>query len=480
MFKRSLICLLSLLPIATVFSQSGGVWDVRGYGAGGDGKILDTQAIQTAIDKCHEAGGGKVYLSGGTFLSGTLYLKSHVTLHVENGAVLLGSRHQEDYPVTSSRHPSYHGEYLTNRMLIYAEEATHISIEGLGTIDGNGEDFVGINEFEALKERPRIIHFRACRNVKVKDVSLRNSASWVQNYMMCENLLIDGISVDSRENVDIEKSRFADAPGRNTDGLDLVDCRNVRIANCFINSGDDGICLKSLSRKESCRNITITNCVITTNASGIKIGTESVGGFQDILVTNCSIYDCRLGGVDVMCVDGAQVERLIFSNITLRNIKGTAIFVRLGNRGRMHRKDEIPRQGSMRDILFQNIYGTGINRYGCSITGIPGACVENVVLDNINLTFEGGNHLLLYQGEASNIVKELTKDNVPEIADKHPRGDMFGKLPAYAFYARHVDNIEFRSVRVAAEKEENRPALIIDDVRGLVLTNSFINQQIIR
>lgn len=475
MFRRSFTCFLFLLSIFTAFPHSDGVWNVREYGAKGDGEILDTQAIQTAIDKCHEAGGGKVYLSGGTFLSGTLYLKNYVTLHVENGAVLLGSRYQKDYSVTSSRYPSYHGEYLSNRMLIYAEGAIHISLEGLGTIDGTGENFVGINELEALKERPHIIHFRACRNVKVKDITLRNSASWVQNYMMCENLLIDGITVDSRENMDIEKPRFADAPGRNTDGLDIVDCRNVRIANCFINSGDDGICLKSISRKEYCQNITITNCVITTNASGIKIGTESVGGFQDILVTNCSIYDCRLGGVDVMCVDGAQVERVTLSDITLRNIKGTAIFVRLGNRGRMHRKDEIPGQSSVKNILFQNIYGTGISCYGCSITGIPGMCVENVVLDNINLAFEGGSHPLLYQGEVNNPVKELTKDDVLEVTNKHPRGDMFGKLPAYAFYVRHVDNIEFRNVKVATEKEENRPALITDDVRGLVLINSFTN-----
>lgn len=447
------------------------VWDVYDFGAKGDAKTLDTKAIQSTIDACNLAGGGKVYFHGGSFLTGTIYLKSNVTLYFENGSTLIGSIYQKDYPVIPSKYPSYHGEFITNRMLIYAEDAENISIDGNGKIDGNGTDFIGINELEALKERPRIIHFRKCKNIKIKDITLRNSASWVQNYSMCEGLLIDGITVESRENADITKARFAEAPGRNTDGLDLVDCRNVRIANCFINSGDDGICLKSLSQKEGCRNIVITNCVITTNASGIKIGTETVGAFQDITITNCTIYDIRLGGIDVMCVDGAQVERVLVSGITLRNVNGTAIFVRLGNRGRMHRVDEKPRQGYIKDISFQNIYGTNIDRYGCSITGIPGIPVENIVLKNINLTFKGGDSPFYFQGEEGNPVQEQTPETVPNVPEKHPRGDMFGKLPAYGFYVRHAKNIEFDGIRLDTIEEEKRPALVVDDVDGLKISN---------
>ncbi|GHU67695.1 exo-poly-alpha-D-galacturonosidase [Bacteroidia bacterium] len=461
-----------MLIATTLFSQTTGVWDVYSFGATGDGKTLDTKAIQTAIDQCAQAGGGKVYLHNGTFLSGTIYLQSNISLEIEAGAILLGSPQQSDYPVTKTKHPSYHGELLSNRMLIFAEEAENIAITGNGTIDGNGENFIGIDSLEALKERPRIIHLRACKNIKIKDITLRNSASWVQNYSICEDLLIDGITVDSRENNDIEKARFADAPGRNTDGLDIVDCRNVRIANCFINSGDDGICLKSLSRKEACRNITITNCVITTNASGIKLGTESVGGFQDINISNCSIYDCRLGGVDIMCVDGAQTERIVVSNITLRNIKGTAIFVRLGNRGRMHRNGETAATGSVKDISIQNIYGTKIGRYGCSITGIPTARVQNVVLENINLAFEGGNKPLWFQGEEGKAVQKLTIDNVPEVSTKHPRGDMFGQLPAYGFYVRHTDNIHFNNVQLRTMEADERPAVILADVTEATVEKS--------
>jgi len=466
--KFTTILLFLLLFSLSAFPKvQNGVWDVYDFGAKGNAKTLDTKAIQSAIDVCYRSGGGKVYLHNGRFLSGTIYLKSNVSLYIENGATLIGSIYQKDYPVKSSKYPSYHGEFITNRMLIYAEDAENISIEGNGKIEGNGASFIGINELEALKERPRIIHFRKCRNIKVKDVTLCNSASWVQDYSMCEGLLIDGITVESRENADITKARFADAPGRNTDGLDLVDCCNVRVLNCFINSGDDGICLKSLSQKEGCRNIVITNCVITTNGSGIKIGTETVGAFQDITITNCTIYDIRLGGIDVMCVDGAQIERVLISGITLRNINGTAIFVRLGNRGRMHRSDEKPRQGYIKNVLFENIYGTNIDRYGCSITGIPGASVENIVLKNINLTFKGGDSPFYFQGEEGNLVQEHSVETVPDVPQKHPRGDMFGKLPAYGFYVRHAKNIEFEGIYLDTIEIEKRPALVADDVDGL-------------
>jgi polygalacturonase len=478
--RRFSILFTAFLIATNLFSQANGVWNVYSFGAKGDAKTLDTKAIQRTIDQCAQAGGGKVYLHNGTFLTGTIYLKSHITLEIEAGAKLLGSPHPSDYPVTETRHPSYHGEWISNRMLIFAEGAENIAITGNGTIDGNGENFIGIDSLEALRERPRILYLLACNAVKIKDIKLENAASWVQAYFLCSDVLIDGITVDSRENSDIEKARFAGAPGRNTDGLDIVDCRNVRISNCFINSGDDGICLKSLSREEACRNIAISNCIITTNASGIKLGTESVGGFQDINISNCSIYDCRLGGVDIMCVDGAQTERIVVQNITLRNIKGTALFIRLGNRNRLHRKGEIPATGCVKDISIQNVYGTRIGRYGCSITGIPEAHIQNIALENINLAFEGGNAPLWFQGEEGKAVKELTIDNVPEVSMKHPRGDMFGKLPAYGFYVRHADNVRFNNVQLRTLETESRPAVILDDVTDYTIEKSSFEPEVMR
>lgn len=466
------ILFIFLLGIYPIVGAASGIFDVYSFGAKGDGRTLDTKALQKAIDTCHEAGGGRVYLHNGHFLSGTIHLKSHVILYIESGAILLGSDSPADYPVTPTHYPSVSGEYFIDRTLIYAEEAESIAVMGNGTIDGRGDDL-------ELMERPRphIIHFRRCKRVKIRDVHLYNAAFWVQKYQSCDDLLIDGITVETRENKDIEKPRFVDVPGgRNTDGCNIVDCRNVRISNCNIDSGDDGIVFKSFSQQQGCYNITVTNCVITTNASGIKIGTESCGEFKDITVSNCAIYNTRGAAIGLMTVDGASMERILVSGLTLRNIKGTAIFLRIGNRAKVYRDgDETPGIGRMKDILIRDIYGTDIERYACSITGIPGACLENIVLDNINLAFTERETPLLFEGYEGRIVKQLDKENVPELEDVYPRGEMFGKLPAYGFYVRHVRGIEFTNIRIRAGKEEQRPPLVTDDVERLVLHNFWSN-----
>ena len=179
--KRIILLIPLLLYAATVFSQMGnGVWDIYDFGAKGDGTTLDTKALQTAIDQCYEAGGGKVYLHNGYFVSGTIILKSNVTLYIEAGAVLKGSDNLDDFPIMPSKYPSYTGTLVTNKMLIYAEEAKNISICGRGVIDGNGDHFAGgPYASPSFSVRPRIIHFRACDNIHIKDITLYNSASWV-------------------------------------------------------------------------------------------------------------------------------------------------------------------------------------------------------------------------------------------------------------------------------------------------------------
>ncbi|MDR3218009.1 MAG: hypothetical protein LBU22_03375 [Dysgonamonadaceae bacterium] len=459
---------LLLLYAINGFSQTMGVWDVYSFGAKGDGKIPDTQAIQMAIDDCYRAGGGKVLLHNGQFLSGTIHLKSQVTLHVASGATLLGSNSPVDYPLTSTQYMSTSGDYLIDRTLIFAEGAENIAITGNGIINGNGDE---LDTME--KPRPHIIHFRYCKHVKVRNIHLYNAAFWVQKYQSCENLLIDGITVDSRENKNIEQARFIDVPGgRNTDGCNIVDCRNVRIANCTINSGDDGIVLKSFAQPEGCYNITVTNCVISTNASGIKIGTESTGEFKDICINNCTVYNTRGAAIGLMTVDGAAMERIIVSNITLLNIKGAALFLRIGNRGKIYRKaDKKPGLGTMKNILIQNIYGSEIERYGCSITGINNSPLENISIRNVCLTFKGGDKPLFFEGYEGRIVEELTVDNVPEMEDSYPRSEMFGKLPAYGFYVRHVNGIEFNNIKLQCKEEDKRPALVTDDVQNLFIVD---------
>ncbi len=453
-----ILLLLTLFIPSVGFSQSKtGIFDPFGYGAKGDGRTLDTKAIQAAIDDCHNAGGGTVYLHQGIFVSGTIYLKSNVTLQVEAGAVLRGSNNLDDFPIIPSKYPSYTGEMVTNKMLIYAEDARNITICGRGTIDGNGDHWKdGPYGSPSFSVRPRIIHFRACSNIRISEITLYNSASWVQSYQSCQNLVVDGITVDSRENKDIEKERFADARGRNTDGLDLVDCQKVRVANCLINSGDDAIVIKSFSPGETCQDITITNCIVSSNASGIKIGTETAGMFRDITVQNCVVYDTRGDALSIMTTDGARIERINMSDITIRNIKGTAIFVGLGCRNRPYRKGAEINEPWLKDITFSDIMATAVaSDYCCSVNGMASRKVENISLRNIDIQFEGGKS------------KDHAPAVVPEQEKAYPNGRMFGKLPAFGFFIRHTKNVTLENVALRVAGEDQRPALWCDDVEQL-------------
>ncbi len=456
-FRYYLLLNTLLFTVIINIYSSEGIYNVLHYGAKGDGKTLDTKAIQAAIERCHKEGGGKVYFEKGCFSSGTLYMKSNVTLFIEKGAILRASNDLEDFPIIPSEYYSYKGPKVTNKMLIYGEDVENISICGKGTIDGNGDHWLeGPYGSPSFSLRPRIIHFRNCQNVHVRDITLYNSASWVQSYKLCKNVYIDGITVDSRENKDIEKPRFTDARGRNTDGLDLVDCESVRISNCFINSGDDAICFKSLSPDKICRNIVVTNCIVSSNASAIKIGTETSGGFEDINIENCVIYDTRCDGITVSTVDGAGIERINISNITMRNIKGSAIFIRLGNRNTVYEEDGIIKEGYLKDVLIENITGSRMSPdWGSSVSGIPGSQVENVIIRNIMLEFEGGGTL------------EDASRPIPENEKGYPNGWMFKKLPAYGFYVRNVKNITLEDVWLKFAKDDLRPALIFDKVELL-------------
>jgi polygalacturonase len=435
----------------TVFSDTGGenpgngMYYVRKFGATGDGKTMDTDAIQEAIDQCNADGGGKVYLHGGTFLIRQLKLKSNVTLYIESGAIL-----------KSAAIPNH-------RRLIIAENERNISIRGRGTIDANG-DYVFRNtglegDRPPAEERSGIIGFNGCENIHVRDVTLRNASSWIQTYTDCKNILIDGITVDSNENPDIENPvRYHISQGRNSDGINLVDSEKVRISNCYISCGDDGIVMKSFSPYKACRDITITNCIVSTNASGIKIGTESAGVFEDITIQNCVVFDTRNEAIALLTADGARLERVIVSNITLRNIKAAAIGIRLGTRNRQYHGNTTLNTPVLKDVILENICGTRISAtYGCNITGVKEHSVENVTLKNINLEYEGGGTI------------EESFREIPELDDSYPSGRVFGRIPAYGFYLRHVKNIFFDNIWLRFIDEDHRPAIVCDQVEHIVI-----------
>ena len=337
------LAVVGAAPTANTVSSH---FDPHEYGATGDGKRPDTTAVQSAIDAAASVGGGCVYLHNGRFLCGALRLKSNVTLHIESGAVLLGSPQIEDFPEQPSAYPSRSSEIYTRRSLIFAEKAENVAIEGGGIIDGQGASAAFHHPGMTEGDRPLLLRFSECRKVRVKDVTLRDSAMWVQNYLACENVLIDGITVASRVNV-------------NNDGIDIDDCTNVRIANCNIWCGDDAICLKSTSPR-GCRNVVVDNCTISTLCNAVKLGTDSTGGFENITITNCAVYDTGISGIALECVDGGTLERVVVSNMVMDKV-GCAIFLRLGNRGRGMQQ---PVPGKLRNIIISNVVATRVGGIG--------------------------------------------------------------------------------------------------------------------
>lgn len=412
-------------------------FNVYQFGARGNGTTLDTASLQKAIVACARNGGGTVLFPPGRYLSGTLFLKSRVTLHFEAGAVLLGSTRLEDYPPTVASIRSYTDNY-TERSLIFGEHLDQIALEGNGVIDGQGAAFKG-----GYKVRPYLIRLIDCQGVSVRELTLKNSAMWVQHYLACDGVHIDGITVLSKCNA-------------NNDGIDIDGCRRVRIANCDIQSGDDAIVLKS-TLERPCRHVVITNCLLSSDCNAFKLGTESNGGFEDVVLSNCSIYNTRLAGIALEMVDGGSLDGVNISNITMRRVNGP-IFIRLGNRARPFQEGMArPGMGTLRNVSISYIQASEADRTGCSITGLPDRPVENITLSHIRLGFAGGGS------------REHARRPVPEKPEAYPEYSMFGALPAYGFYCRHVRNLAFDHVGVDVAIPDNRPALVCDDAAMLEL-----------
>lgn len=441
--RRAFLALPALpaLPAGiALWQRQPGLYLPSTFGAAADGVRLDTKPLQAAINAAAQAGGGTVLLSPGRYLSGTLFLKSNVTLHLSPGATLLGSPNLADYPVTVPKIRSYTDNY-TDKSLLYGEDLENVGIEGAGTLDGQGKSFPG-----PYKVRPYMLRLINCRRVAVNNVAFKNSPMWVQHYLACDDVAIRGITVHSRVNA-------------NNDGIDIDGCDRVRISDCDISSGDDAIVIKSTLLRPA-RNIVVTNCTLSTHCNALKLGTESNGGFENIAISNCTIYDTRLSGIALEAVDGGTLDRVQVSNIMMDGV-GAPIFLRLGDRARPFETNG-PRQppGRLRNVILRDIQAVRASTVGCTIAGIPGHLIEDVTFDNIRLEFLGG-------GKATH-----APGAVPENADKYPEHHMFGTLPAYAFYCRHVRRIHFRDVQVRTAQPDSRPALVTEDVEGLRISGA--------
>lgn len=433
---------------------------ITDFGAVADGETVCTQAIQAAIDKSTQVN-GKVIIPAGDFVTGTLFLKDNTTLVLEKNARLLGSKDLADYPKVKVDF-RFWGDEWTYQSLIIAHNVNNITIEGQGTIDGRGGSFPTTTKKkpDRYRNRPYLLWIAECKGVTVRDIELRNSAMWMQSYIRCERLRIDGIKVFNQSN-------------KNNDLMDIDGCRDVIITRVIGDSDDDGITFKSTTDRIS-ENITVSDCIISSHCNALKFGTETTAGFRNVTVTNCviresSVKEALTGNAEGICgialeiVDGGIMENIAISNIVIDGPR-VPFFVRLGNRARKHYKEApTPPIGSIRNVVLSNIVARASSPVGCSITGIPEAKVNDITLSNCRFICTGG------------IKEDLSNKKVEELKELYPESTMFGTLPAYGLYVRHVDNINVHGVSFTLESPDKRPAIICDDVNGGNFCNIITN-----
>lgn len=464
------IFLLVLFILVNIIGLQAQDFSILSYGAIPDGITLNTTSIQSAIDAAHKKGGGRVIIPAGTFLSGSIVMKSGVELHLLEKAVLLGSTIPDHY-IRLNRW----------KALVMADAQDHIAITGRGEINGQGRklalhidslfyagklDSADYNFVEMRPShyvRPQLIEFVNCKNISVRNVTLKNAACWVQTYDQCEYLTMDSVHTES------------DAYWNN-DGIDIQDCRNVRITNCFVNAADDGICLKSQSRDHLCDSIYIANCMVRSSASAIKFGTVSHGGFKNVTIEHIKVYDTFRSAIAIECVDGGILENILIEDVQAFNT-GNAIFIRLGKRNKTGPAGilkNVTIRNLTAEIAFERpdykyeIRGPALpffhNTFPSSITGIPGYPVENVVLENIEIKYPGRGN----DGLAHMPLSRLQE--VPEKIADYPEFSMFRELPAWGFYVRHVNGLVMKNIKLSIAAPDYRPGLIFDDVKNLNLS----------
>src|SRR5438105_11171577 len=359
--------LLTALPPVMAAAASDKVVDVTKAGVVGDGTTLNTASIQKAIDDCSAAGGGgTLSFPAGRYLTGTIQIKSNVTLRLEKDATLLDSTEVADYRnldpfIDGSGNPMGHA-------LIVAVDAENVGIEGKGTVDGQSPALKKKQKPYAM--RPFLLRWVRCKNVTVKDVHLTNPGAWTLNFFQTKGAVIEGVTIRSR-----------DLGMPNNDGINLDSSENVRVRNCDVISGDDALVIKSTSSTKPSRDIEATNCKLSSHTNAIKLGTESIGGFENIKVSNCQISNTNMAGIALYEVDGADLRNVTISDITMDGVT-VPISIRLGARLKTFREGDQPKPaaGKLRDVTIKNVTAKNVEMIGMLINVVPGHPVEALTL----------------------------------------------------------------------------------------------------
>jgi len=443
-----------VIVLLLIISSSGYTNDVNvlDFGAKGDSLTNNTEYIQRSIDECAKTGGGKVIIPPGYYLTGTILLRSNITLHLQAGSVLSASTNLKDYPV-HRYYEQARKQIHSYKCLIYADSLDGIAITGNGTIKGNGfhSSFNSRKESggHSMDNRPFIIFFRNCKNVVIRDLHFKNSASWMLRYENCDFVNISGITVFNHCN-------------RNNDGLDIVSCSNVAVTNCFFDTDDDAIVIKSFSRLS--KNITISNCIISSHAEAIKCGTESNIGFKNIAISNCVVRPSVVksnfngigggmgrGGLSLVMYDGGTMENIRFSNIVMDSVR-TPIIITLAKRGTpvWSQEPKQPGIGIIRNIHFNGITATNVGNKSCLINGLPGHDVTQISFRDMHFIF------------GNNIVNDTLPSEFPINYSYYPLLRKYN-TPSFAFYLRNVSHIQFDGIYLSYPSSEQRPAIIVDE-----------------
>jgi polygalacturonase len=425
--------------------------DIRDFGAVGDGARLNTKAIQAAIDSCGERRAPGVLVAGGQFVTGTLQLKSYVTLHIAAGAELLGSTNIADY--RTDTHPNmYKGEPNLNRCLIFAREAEHFGIEGGGVIDGRGSRDNFPNQNDPVRNRPMMINFVECSSIRLRDITLRNPASWTTAWLYCTDIAIDGITIQSRAN-------------DNGDGLDFDGCVGVRVSNSALDTSDDSICLQTSKPDRPCRDVTISNCIFVSRWAGIRIGLLSRGDFLNVTVSNCVFRDIQDSGLKIQMCEGGEMKNMLFTSLIMENVP-RPVFMTFGQqRAAYNAPPGVAPMKAMRDFVFSNLL---VDSSACGrdsafiLVGLPGHPIENVTLDNIRFRSGGSGTV---EHAAPKTLPDLT---LQQIQDWWPEYSCFKRtVPCFGIYAGHLKGLTIREAIFDAKNDDARPAVICDDVINL-------------